>query len=88
VLSKCKFQLAEYHTLQLSSVPDPVPQEWHKPRGDRIGPASVCRRHSISRPNSTRPEIKGSLLDTVQPDRSMQYAPLLILFLCGLSWNF
>jgi len=40
------FQLAEYHTLQLSSVPDPVPstslpQEWHKPRGDRIGPVRI-----------------------------------------------
>ena len=40
------FQLAEYNMLKLSSVPDPVPstslpQEWHKPRGDKIGPVRI-----------------------------------------------
>ena len=40
------FQVAEYSTLKLSAVPDPVPstslpQEWHKPRGKKIGAARV-----------------------------------------------
>jgi hypothetical protein len=33
--------VAEYSTLELAAVPDPVPstslpQEWHKPRGEKI----------------------------------------------------
>jgi hypothetical protein len=40
------YQLAEYKTLGLTSVPDPVPctslpQQWHKPRGKKIGSVRV-----------------------------------------------
>lgn len=40
------YQLAEYKTLGLTSVPDPVPctsvpQQWHKARGEKIGSVRV-----------------------------------------------
>jgi len=40
------YQLAEYKALNLKAVPDPLPstslpQQWHKPRGQKIAPAKI-----------------------------------------------
>jgi len=91
------FQLAQYTTLQLRSIPDEVPstslpQQWHRPRGKKIAPArteDIQLAASAVGVQKSRP-LSSTLYDpiascSIKPDFGVLKASLQDIS-CGCQW--